>query len=138
MIGKIAFERMQTPTSNIHAPGVLCRIQSRELNFQLIGMSGLDSGFASGKEELLQTRVPERPNHVFNVACNASCVKEKLQETSLLPGSFSTSGTQNRKQVPCPGRLAASIPPPCAMRMARVIASPIPDPFPVIAPRLPR
>ncbi len=49
---------------------------------------------------------------------------------SALNGSFSTSGTQKRKLVPCPGTLEASMPPPCAARMARVIARPIPEPLP--------
>jgi hypothetical protein len=40
-------------------------------------MSGLDSGLASCVEEIFQTRVPERLNHIFNVARNASCVKGK-------------------------------------------------------------
>ena len=44
-------------------------------------------------------------------------------------GSFSTSGTQNRKRAPLPATLEASMPPPCAVRMARVIARPMPDPL---------
>jgi len=53
-------------------------------------------------------------------------------------GSFSTSGTQKRKLVPCPGTLHTSIDPPCAATMARVMARPMPVPLPMAAPFLPR
>jgi hypothetical protein len=56
---------MQIPTRNIHTYRILRRVESSELNIQLTGMGGLDSRFASGEEELLQTRVPERLNHAF-------------------------------------------------------------------------
>ena len=52
-------------------------------------------------------------------------------------GSFSISGTQKRNRAPLPGTLEASMPPPWALSMARVIASPIPDPLRSLAPRLP-
>src|ERR1700677_1885517 len=54
----------------------------------------------------------------------------------LLTGSFATSGTQNPKIVPYPGTLETSKGPPCATKIARVIASPIPDPLPKSEPRL--
>jgi hypothetical protein len=58
----------------------------------------------------------------------------------ILPrlGSFSTSGTQKRKRAPPPGALVASMPPPWASRMARVMANPMPEPLRPPVPRLPR
>jgi hypothetical protein len=62
VIRKIALERMQFPTGDIHARNIRCNVQRAKLNRQLSGMGGLDSGFAPGEEELFQTRVPERLN----------------------------------------------------------------------------
>ncbi len=44
-------------------------------------------------------------------------------------GSFSISGTQKRKRAPPPGTFEASMPPPCTVRIARVMARPMPDPL---------
>ena len=44
-------------------------------------------------------------------------------------GSLSISGTQKRKRAPPPGTLEASMPPPWTIRMARMMARPMPDPL---------
>jgi hypothetical protein len=65
-------------------------------------------------------------------------VDKPMVHYRLLLGSRSISGTQNRNFAPLPGVLVPSIPPPCAFRMARVMARPMPDPLCRFAPRLPR
>jgi hypothetical protein len=64
MIRERPLERVQVPAWNIHAIRVLGCIEQRKLPAELGGMCRLDACFASRQKELLQPRVPERPDHV--------------------------------------------------------------------------
>lgn len=75
MAFQIALERVQVPTRKAHPAGVRGCIQDGKLAPELLGVRGLNPRLAARIEELLQPRVPERPDHVHTVARSAPRVK---------------------------------------------------------------
>lgn len=62
MAGEISLKWMQVPAINGHVRSRLGEVESKELDGELARMCRLDTRFASRQEELLQPRVPERPD----------------------------------------------------------------------------
>jgi hypothetical protein len=64
MAVKISSEWMQIPSIDGHVRSRLGKVESKELDGELARMRRLDARVASRQEELLQPRVPERPDRV--------------------------------------------------------------------------
>jgi hypothetical protein len=60
---EIAVQRVQSPPRCIHVACGLGPVQLKELHRELGSMGRLNSGFASGSEELLDPTVPEALDH---------------------------------------------------------------------------
>jgi hypothetical protein len=67
MSSQLSMQRMQIPPIGAHVHGRPRSVQRRELEIQLACVTGLNSGFAPGKEELLDPGVSKTPDHVSRV-----------------------------------------------------------------------
>jgi hypothetical protein len=61
---EIALQSVKMPSWLIHVLSTPGEVQSLEKNPHLRGMIGLNSGFASGEEKLLNPRVSEASDHL--------------------------------------------------------------------------
>jgi hypothetical protein len=64
MAGKISSKWMQIPAIDGHVRSRPGKVESKELDGELARVRRLNASFASRQKELLQPRVPERPDHV--------------------------------------------------------------------------
>jgi hypothetical protein len=60
---EVGGQSMKLPSGNIHVFGPLGGIQNGKLLVQLLGMTGLNPGFRTGQEKLLDSFMPEAADH---------------------------------------------------------------------------
>lgn len=84
---EIAAQGVQFPSWSTHVARGLGPIQLKELEREVGSVCGLNSRFASGGEELLDSAMPEALDHAYSVARHFSLVEQAAAAPAGVPGA---------------------------------------------------